>query len=379
MRLFSPLSPEARRTLEEVPRLIDQVFPVPRRFRPGLPRDVAELSRLLTSSRGERPDSYLGKKGLLSAYLRYFFLWNSYRLCRLLPGLSLNFAAGDAVTDLGSGPLTLAVALWIARPDLRQLPLEFRCLDRNAVVLDAGKRLFYALAGDTPWVIKAIHGTLGEPIYGPKARLVSALNVFNERFEEIPQADSGALQQAADKSSQLLVSLLAESGSILVLEPGVPWSGHYIAALRSSLLAQGQVPYSPCPHLGICPCPGGKAKWCHFAFDTEDAPTTLQRLSIAAGLPKERATVSFLLTGPAKKEQESSQEEAKTFPVRIISDRFPVPQQGYGRYGCSSRGLVLAIERGPEERNKPGDLVRLSSREKRDPKTGALLADFPKK
>jgi hypothetical protein len=248
-------------------------------------------------------------------------------------------------------------------------------------VLDAGKRLFYALAGDTPWVIKTIHGTLGAPIYGPKARLVSALNVFNERFEEIPQADSGALQQAADKSSQLLVSLVAESGSILVLEPGVPWSGYYIAALRGFLLAQGQVPYLPCPHLGVCPCPGGKTKWCHFAFDTEDAPTALHGLSVAAGLPKERATVSFLLTGPAEKERESSQEEAKPFPVRIISDRFPVPQQGYGRYGCSRRGLVLVIERDPREHHKPGELVRLmiGPREKRDPKTGALMVDFPKR
>jgi hypothetical protein len=382
MYLFSPLSLEARRTLEEVPRLIDKVFPLPRRFRPSLPRDVAELSRLLTSSRGERPDSYLGKKGLLSAYLRYFFLWNSYRLCRLLPGLPLNFTAGDTIIDLGSGPLTLAVALWIARPDVRQLPLEFRCLDRNAAVLDVGKRFFYALAGgDTPWVIKTIHGMLGSPIYGPKARLVSALNVFNERFEDIPQADSGALQQAADKSGQLLVSLIAESGSILVLEPGVPWSGHYIAALRGSLLKRGQAPYSPCPHPGVCPCLGRKAKWCHFAVDTEDAPAALHSLSAAARLPKERATVSFLLTGPAEKEGESSKGEATTFPVRIISDRFPVPQHGYGWYGCSSRGLVLMIERDTRKRNKPGELVRLGigAGEKRDPKTGALMVDFPER
>ena len=389
MYLFSPLIPEVRRTLEELPRLIDQVFPLPRRFRVNLPRDVAELSRLLTRSRGERTNAYLSTKGLLSAYLRYFLPWNCYRLCRLLPGLPLRFTAGEGITDLGSGPLTLVLALWIARPDLRPLPLEFRCLDRSAAALDAGKGLFHALAGASPWMIKTIHAPLGAPIYGPKARLVSALHVFNERFEGIPQADTRALQQAADKTSRLLSSLVTASGSILVLEPGVPWSGEWIAALRKALLTRGQKSYTPCPHHGVCPCPGGKAKWCHFTFDTEDAPSVLHTLSTAAGLPKERAAVSFLLTGPAGKKQEFPQEEEQTLPVRILSDRFPVPyrskmqegdQNQYGRYGCSARGLVLVIEQGSKHSTKSGELVMLTlgSPEKRDPKTGALIAEIPR-
>ncbi|MDR1986393.1 MAG: rRNA methyltransferase [Treponema sp.] len=390
MYLFPSLNPEVRRTLEELLRVIDQVFPLPRRFRINLPQDVAELSRLLTSSRGERTDSYLSTKGLLSAYLRYFLPWNSYRLCRLLPGLSLHFAAGDAITDLGSGPLTLVLALWIARPDLRQLPLEFRCLDRSAAVLDAGKRLFHALSGGaSPWVIKTIHAPLGAPIYGPKARLVSALHVFNERFEGIPQADTRALQQAADKTSRFLSSLVTASGSILILEPGVPWSGEWIAALRSALLKRGQGAYAPCPHQKACPCPGGKAKWCHFTFDTEDAPSALHILSSAAGFPKERATLSFLFTGPARKAQELPQQGEKTLPVRILSDRFPVPYQSrkkevhqnrYGRYGCSARGLVLVIEQEPRKGNKSGELVMLTpgSPKKQDPKTGALMVDIPR-
>ncbi|MHB9292653.1 hypothetical protein Holit_01755 [Hollandina sp. SP2] len=390
MYLFPSLTPEVYRTLEELLSLIDQVFPLHRRFRINLPQDVAELSRLLTSSRGDRSDSYLNTKGLLSAYLRYFLPWNSYRLCRFLPSLSLHLAAGDAITDLGSGPLTLVLALWIARPDLRQLPLEFRCLDRSVAVLDAGKRLFHALSGGaSPWVIKTIHAPLGAPIYGPKARLVSALHVFNERFEGIPQADTRALQQAADKTSRLLSSLVTASGSILVLEPGVPWSGEWISALRSALLKRGQEAYAPCPHQKVCPCPGGKAKWCHFTFDTEDAPSALHTLSSAARLPKQRATLSFLLTGHAGKEPEVPQQEEKMLPVRILSDRFPVPYQSrmkeggekrYGRYGCSPQGLVLVIEQEPRKGNKSGELVILTpgSPEKRDPKTGALMVDTPR-
>ena len=97
--------------LDRLPGLIDKVFPLPERFRVGLPRDVAELSRLLTSGRPERGASYLGKPALLSAYLRYFLPWNIYRLSRLFTSLPLELKPHDAVNDLGAGPLTLAAAL----------------------------------------------------------------------------------------------------------------------------------------------------------------------------------------------------------------------------------------------------------------------------
>jgi hypothetical protein len=156
--LFLPLAPATRRLLEGIPALIDKTFPMPGRFRSTLPSDVAELSRLLTSGRGERGLSYLGHPSLLSAYLRYFLPWNLYRLCRLLPGLNLNFAADDRIIDLGCGPLTFAAALWISCPQLRTVPLEFHCIDRSGPALDAGRKFFAAIAAssqednvNTPW------------------------------------------------------------------------------------------------------------------------------------------------------------------------------------------------------------------------------------
>ncbi|MDR1566171.1 MAG: rRNA methyltransferase, partial [Treponema sp.] len=145
MDLFLPLGPDIRRLSDRLLTAIDEACPLPGRFRSGLSGDVAELSRLLTKGREEKGESYLGRPNLLSAYLRYFLPWNVYRLCRLLPALPLGLADGDAVTDIGSGPCTLAIALWISRPELRSLRLEFRCLDRTAAVMDAGKRIFAAL------------------------------------------------------------------------------------------------------------------------------------------------------------------------------------------------------------------------------------------
>jgi hypothetical protein len=389
--LFPPLSAETRRHVDSIPALVDKILPIPKRFRSGLPRDVAELSRLLTSARGERNESYLGEAPLLSAYLRYFLPWNIYRLARLLPSLSLPLCAGSLVTDLGSGPLTLPIALWISRPDLRKVPLEFRCLDRTGAVLDAGKNLFAALVrSDTvdapcPWTIKTIKADLGAPIRFPKANLVTAVNLFNEFFRKLPRPDHGTSPLAvfAEKQARLLSSLSLDTGSILVLEPGVPRCGEVISLLRKACVDKGRLPLAPCPHTGPCPLPGSghgdkaASKWCHFAFDTGDAPAGLHRLSEAAGIPKERAVLSFLLAGPAVSAVLPDPVPENTLTVRIISDAFPLPAALYGRYGCSVRGLVLVTGRKTAiEGLESGAFRENGSSERRDRKSGALVLEY---
>jgi hypothetical protein len=415
--LFAPLPVEVHRLLAGVPALIEKTFPMPGRFRPGLPRDVAELSRLLTAERGERALSYLSRPNLLSAYLRYFLPWNIYRLCRLLPFLDISLSPGDAIVDIGCGPLTLAAALWISRPELRGLPLELRCVDRTGLVLDAGKKFFAALsgiapegaapsdvatpdAGACPWKIVTIKGNAfgKNVIKGKPAVLVCAVNVFNEIYGDIPH--SGSLGQAALHSARQLDSLCAETASILVVEPGVPRWGEFITCLRDALIEKGRFPLSPCPHNEACPFPGGSSKagkkrWCHFAFDTEDAPPALHKLSAAAGIPKERAVLSFLFAGPRVRPlpaaraglhgkpgpEKNPQALPESFPkcafrTRIVSDAFPLSQGQFGRYGCSDQGLVLVTGKKPEiEKLSSGALIKAvpAKPPQRDPKSGALL------
>ncbi|GHV91083.1 hypothetical protein AGMMS50268_15860 [Spirochaetia bacterium] len=392
VELFSPLPPDIRSTLENVLPLIEKTFPIPSRFKQGLPGDVAELSRLLTSGRGDRGESYLGKPPLLSAYLRYFLPWNLYRLCRLLPSLDLHLAAGDAITDLGSGPLTLPAALWLSRPELRSLPLEFRCIDRTGAVMEAGKKLFAALVGvESKWTIKTIKADIRKDleVRGNRAALVTAVNVFNELLGHIPHTAVDALHREANEYARLLTRLAGDTGRILVMEPGVPRSGEFISALRTSLSDAGRPPLSPCPHANACPLPGGlHAKWCHFNFDTIDAPEALHKLSAAAGIPKERAVLSFLFAGPAgsgKPAEEIIHADTGTktatpptgLPVRVISDAFPVPPGQYGRYGCSGKGLILATgNQQVVEKLPSGALVNmtLKGKEKTDPRSGAIVA-----
>ena len=385
MRLFPPLTPDTRRLLDGVPSLIDKVFPLPRRFRHLLGRDVAELSRLLTAGRKERDGAYLGRPNLLSAYLRYFLPWNLYRLCRLLPALPLSLNEGDAVQDLGSGPLTLALALWICRPELRALSLEFRCLDRTGTVLEAGKTLFAALCAHTggrPWAVRTIrgeirrNGALSPAIRGKPAALSAAVNVFNEIFWNLSPADKEGLDRLAEGSGRLLSSLTAETGAILVVEPGIPRSGEFIARLREALSAEGRRPLAPCTHGGVCPLPAA-GKWCHFAFDTEDAPGELLGLSLAAGLPKDRAVMSFLLAGRGTTPDAAAAGGAALAAARLISDPFPLGDGRWGRYGFGGAGLVLAVgSRKAAEEAASGTLGFYKDSGRKAPKTGAVVVNI---
>ncbi|MCL2270633.1 MAG: small ribosomal subunit Rsm22 family protein, partial [Treponema sp.] len=268
--LFPPLAHQIRKLMDETPALIDNAFPMPGRFRSALPSDVAELSRLLTSGRGERGLAYLGRPNLLSAYLRYYLPWNLYRLCRLLPSLDLTFSADDYITDLGCGPLTFAAALWICRPDLRSVPLAIRCIDRSGPALDAGRKFFTALAGENhPWKLHTTKGDLNGVKPKPST-LVCAINVFNEMYGDISRSSAGNLRRNAEKSACLLEAHGSASSAILVAEPGFPRCGEFISQLRSVFLRRRRRPVSPCPHDKACPFV--KGRWCHFAFDTEDAP-----------------------------------------------------------------------------------------------------------
>ena len=379
---MNTLPPETRSILDSVPELIKKTFPVPGRFRSALPSDIAELSRLLTNKRGSRSLSYLSRPNFLSAYLHYFLPWNLYRLCLLLPNLDFPLSSGNTITDLGCGPLTFASALWIARPELRAIPLEINCIDRCAPALEAGKKFFAAVCaaangGNAPWKINLIREDVdirrGVTRKRNHAALVCAINIFNEIYEALPHNNVEGLRRMAANAAQLMHNEASPDASILTVEPGVPQSGQFVSFLRTAFLELGRRPASPCPHQAVCPMPGGKTRWCHFAFETAAAPKELHRLSAAAGLPKERIVLSYLQTGAP-----SSQAAKTAEKVRVISDAFPLPDKQFGRYGCSSQGLVLLT--GEKIRIEKMASLSLAASAfaaggQRDKKSGALLME----
>jgi hypothetical protein len=304
----------------------------------------------------------------------------------LLPGLNLKLSSGDTITDLGCGPLTLTAALWISRPDLRNLPLEFRCVDRCAPVLEAGKIFFNAIASDSPWKIRLIRKSIDVRAKANAARkekpaaLVCAINTLNEIYENLSHCRNEELKHMAVNIARTMHGYAAHSGCVLIVEPGVPHSGHCISLLRTAFLKLNRPPLEPCPHTEPCPLSGGKKRWCHFAFETADAPKDLRRLSAAAGIPKERLVLSYLLAGPANKSQPKNlRVKAQHIKTRVISDAFPLPHNRYGRYGCSSQGLVLLTgEKSHVAKAVSGSMVIpiFAADGQRDAKSGALMAEL---
>ena len=164
-----------------------------------LPDDIAHLSRLLTTERAGLDRPYWSSPASISAYLYYFLPWNLVRLTRLLASLPLTDPrsvapqGGEALlVDVGSGPLTLPLALWLARPEWRSAPVRVLAMDTSSQPLELGKTLMEVLGeitGQPVWPIRVARAPLdqvvrqaGPLLSGGRAQpwIVSAANVLNE-------------------------------------------------------------------------------------------------------------------------------------------------------------------------------------------------------
>lgn len=371
--------------LAALPRHLDAAMPMRRQHRRELPGDIRHLSHLLTDERGDLRRDYLADPAALSAYMRYFLPWNIYRLGVLFSGLALDPGgdapeAGATVIDLGTGPLTAPLALWMSRPHLRKRPLTFVCVDRAPkpmrLGLDALSSMAEGHGGLAPWKVTLVKGPLDARLR-EKADLLIMANALNEVLHRGEDQD---LPENADALAQHLRSMLTPTGAALIVEPGVRPSAHLIAALRRGLLHHGLKPLAPCPHTGPCPMSGrGYTAWCHFNFEAETAPAWLKKLSDEARLPKDNVSLSFLHFSARGRKLDAS--EGKSL-VRAVSGPFELPApegvdapRRFGQYACSERGLTLLSLPRKHLVPRPGALLEAAWPEEpaMDAKSGALV------
>ncbi len=363
---------DARDIIENFSDIIQQVQPLNSRQLAKVPLEIRELSHELTDERSERRRSYMNETTRLSSYIRYYMWWNLVRLTRLFANLPQNAFAisADAVClDIGSGPLTVVTALWLARPELRQKNLTWYCLDLSQSALSLGEEIYLSVAAKTlknsgaaPWKIVRVKGEIGTFIK-QKAQLITCANMFNELLQKTDMPPD----YSAKKYCESLLGYAQEKKTILVVEPGVPPSARLLSLMRDAFIRRGMVPISPCPHAAACPMDGKRGgKWCNFAFSTDDAPKKLLKLSAAAELPKERAVLSYFLVSDqacdipgkqAKNDEHQTGKNNRYLSLRIASDVIKLPdrrgnkQEGNfnyneGFYACSENGLVLAVNKG---------------------------------
>ncbi len=395
----SRLTKDSVAILNSFDEIIQGVRPLNSRQLQQLPEHIRNLSHQLTDDRASRRLGYMNDNIQLSSYVRYYTWWNLVRLTRLFASLpdSVFPAANCTCLDLGSGPLTVVTALWLARPELRKLKLTWYCLDVSANSLALGEDIYLSVAAKAkaadesiePWQIIRVKGPFGTPIK-QKAGFLTCANMLNE----LDQASDMPPEFQTKKYYEQLQRYTEKDASIILVEPGVPKAARTLSLLRGRYIKDGRTITAPCPHAGDCPMSGFKAytgsknKWCNFAFSTEDAPRKLQKLSDMAKLPKERATLSFMAVARGDSQEQRSR---NTFGmtdetnIRITSDKLRLPNYMCGYYGCSQYGLVLVTL--PDENNtrlpKPpfrpasGDLISVKIKTPdslpKDEKSGALI------
>jgi ribosomal protein RSM22 (predicted rRNA methylase) len=368
-RLFTTPPPQALAGLDAYPRVLEQAYPLKAKHKKSLPLDVVRLSEMLTSGRDEFASGYLSRPPDISAYLNYFLPWNLYRLCSLLPNLDLNLADGAAIVDLGAGPLTMAQALWLSRPELRTRRLEFSCLDLSPRILGLGRDMFTALAGpEAPWRFTTHRAN----VWSAQARgadLVCGAFVLNEPVRSRTTKDE-RMQRFLDN----LVMGQEAAGELLLIEPGTRTGARMISTVREGLLERGWAPQAPCTHAGACPMTGeAKGAWCHFNLTAAKAPRWLVSLSRRSGLDKDSLSLSFLQARPMAGDPAP---ERQTGEVRVVSGLMRPEGQPPARYGCSGRGLVMLRGRGAVGLVQGQRLtVTWPASPGRDPKSGALIIE----
>ena len=396
----SALTRETTAILNSFDEIIQGVRPLNSRQLQQLPENIRNLSHQLTDDRASRRLGYMNDNVQLSSYVRYYTWWNLVRLTRLFANIPASvFPTNDCTClDLGSGPLTVVTALWLARPELRKLKLTWYCLDVSANSMALGEDIFLSVAartGEEPWHIVRVKGAFGTAIK-QKVGFLTCANMFNE----LDQASDMPPEFQTKKYYEQIQRYTEKDAGILLVEPGVPKAARTLSLLRTRFIKDGRTIAAPCPHAEECPMSGFKAytgsknKWCNFAFSTEDAPAKLQKLSVAAKLPKERATLSFIAVQTATSavaERSRSTAEATNgdvTAVRITSDKLRLPNYMCGYYACTQFGLALI--KLPDENNKrlpkppfrpqSGDLIQVKIKTPdslpRDEKSGGLIIEI---
>ena len=403
---------DAQKIIEDFDSIIQGIRPLNSRQLQQLPENIRSLSHQMTDDRSSRRLGYMNENIQLSAYVRYFTWWNLVRLTRLFSNLpATSFPQSDCIClDLGSGPLTVVTALYLARPELRSRHLTWYCLDVSANSMALGEEIYLSVCAKLnsqndktgsaqntdssfePWQIIRIKGSFGA-FMKQKAGFITCANLLNE----LNQGNDMPPEFQVKKYYEQLKAYAAEDARFLIVEPGVPKSSRTLSLLRERFIKDGAKLVAPCPHYEECPMSGFKAytgskhKWCNFAFSTESAPKKLLKLSTNAKLPKERATLSFIsiVNGTAGQIDDAPEALPQTQSVRIVSDSLRLPNYMQGFYGCSENGLVLVTL--PDSNNtrlpkppfvpKSGDLLQIDTGVKKitpdsmpkDEKSGAII------
>mgnify|MGYP006327923207 FL=1 len=144
--LFSFLENTEKEILDNFDDILQNIKPLSSKQLYQLPNFIKELSHQLTDERSSRHNGYMNQTVMLTSYARYFMWWNLFRLTNLFKGFPSEYfdklQDGEYCLDLGSGPLTVPIALWLSRPELRKKKLTWYCVDISQTALSLGGEIY---------------------------------------------------------------------------------------------------------------------------------------------------------------------------------------------------------------------------------------------
>jgi ribosomal protein RSM22 (predicted rRNA methylase) len=306
----------------------------------------------------------------------------------------MNLQAVDKILDLGSGPLTMPLALWLCRPQDRLLPLFWHCSDLAPHPMELGRSIFKNFTTldsaeqkiPEGWKLNLMRAPLELALrkINGRVNLITALNVLNE----LPTPRQDSLEERLDSLFASMDRALAVGGKILFIEPGTRFGGKIIQLMRLAALTRGYETLSPCMHDNSCPfLTTGEAnlqrpeRWCHFGHTTAGAPDELQKLSGMAGLSKDSVHLSFMLLHKGKSRVDSNfsgkhaSVREKIMTGRVVSDSIRLPEHGNAYYVCTEDGLGILT--GSRKMSSGSEvLTRLAKKGGKDQKTGAMFLEL---
>lgn len=342
--IISGLTPFTKQLLEILPYILDKTLHLSHSQRIALPDDIHNLSCLLTSERKGLYKSYWSNARFCSAYLWYFFPWNLIRLTSLISNLALPEPKSEVVImDLGSGPLTLPVALWLSKPTWRNCKIKLICVDTAIQPMNIGLKLFKQIAAQLKesfvWDVTLIRGNYTQVLKSISSplHLIMSGNMLNE----LKGKTNHLIRSRMEQMVMLINNVLHSDGAALFVEPGTRLGGKLMSTLREVAIQDTFISIAPCTHTAFCPLFNSTNNlWCHVLFDV-DAPRWLLNLSQAAKLSKVKVSFSFQLLRYRKNTLKLLDNTTSFLTGRVLSGGFPVLGMGTAQYVCTKKGLAL--------------------------------------
>ena len=334
-KLFTSPPQKYRESLEALDNVLRSTIPLKEKQYKKLPYSIQELSHILTQDRGELP-FYWSSPSLLCAYFYYFMPWNLVRLAQFIPNLSLPplsyIKQYPYILDIGSGPLTLPLALWLFRKELREIPLTIYCYDTAKKPMEYGKKLLEQIMPKEQWKIILIDARKTDI---RKVNLKVSLTIASNVANELVQRRRAHVEAILTHLYNMLTCHLLEYSQALCIEIGTRLGGTITSLLHDIIIqAQEYSIIAPCTHQNLCPYSDHKSKtWCHFSFSDFIAPHWLTSLSQRSHLPKTTLSTSFLHIGNGSEHIYNS---------RVLSSPIYIPAtKEYIRYICREEGIGI--------------------------------------